>query len=368
VGDPLRILHVVVNMNRGGAEMLIMNLYRNVDRSKVQFDFLTCKEGEFDSEILKLGGKVHRIPYITDVGHFRYVKELNSFFTRNNEYKIVHSHMDKMSGLILRSAKKVGIPLRISHSHNTSSEGRIAAKLYKWLIGNLILPNATNLVACSTNSAKWLFKGQSRSTKIIKNGIEIEKFTYNPKSREVVRDLLNLDPNTFVIGHIGRLDHQKNHTFLIDIFSKFNQVNGNSVLILVGDGPMSEDIKRKVLELGIADKVKFLGIRTDIHLLLQAFDVFVFPSLHEGLPVSLIEAQGSGLPCLISDRITKEVNIGSNLVDFVPLTDKKLWVKKMKDIASNPIDRISNVPFSMNGYDIKEEANNLENFYLSITG
>jgi glycosyltransferase involved in cell wall biosynthesis len=366
VGGPLRILHVVVNMNRGGAEMLIMSLYRNIDRSKVQFDFLTCKEGEFDSEILNLGGRVHRIPYITDVGHFQYVKELDSFFKRNNEYRIVHSHMDKMSGLILWSAKKAGIPFRIPHSHNTSSEGGTVAKIYKWFIGNLILPNATNLVACSINSAKWLFKGQSQSTQIIKNGIEKEKFTYNPKSRELVRGVLNLEPNTFVIGHVGRFNHQKNHVFLIEVFSKFNQINKNSVLILVGDGPTRTDIKKKVLELKIADKVKFLGIRSDIHHLLQAFDVFVFPSLHEGLPVSLIEAQGSGLPCLISDRISKEVKIGCNLVDFIPLTDKNKWIKRMKDIASNPINRF--VPLSMEGYDIKEEAINLEKFYLSISG
>ncbi|MDQ0198788.1 glycosyltransferase family 1 protein [Neobacillus ginsengisoli] len=368
MGSPLRILHVVVNMNRGGAETLIMNLYRNIDRSKVQFDFLTCKEGVFDSEILKMGGNVHRIPYISDVGHFKYVNELDHFFSANNQYKIVHSHMDKMTGLVLRSAKRAGIPIRISHSHNTSSEGGFAARVYKWYIGKYILTSATNLFACSNKAADWLFTGKSNSAKILKNGIESEKFAYSPKIRKEIREELNLT-NQFVIGHIGRFAHQKNHHFLIEIFSNFSQINNDSVLILVGDGPLRVDIEKQVRDLNLVDKVKFVGIRSDIHRLLQAFDVLVFPSLHEGLPVSLIEAQGAGLPCLISDNISQEVDLGCNLVDFIPLTDLKQWVQKIKGIEPIGFNRrIASNSISIQGYDIKETAGNIEEFYLSISG
>ncbi len=178
MGSPLRVLHVVVNMNRGGAETLIMNLYRNIDRTKVQFDFLTCKEGVFDSEIHEMGGKIHRIPYVTEVGHSGYVKELDLFFKEHPDYEIVHSHLDKMSGLVLRAAKKAEIPVRIAHSHNTQSEGGIGAKGYKWLVGRYINWNATHMFACSEVAAKWLFGSQAHKASILKNGIECDKFQF----------------------------------------------------------------------------------------------------------------------------------------------------------------------------------------------
>jgi glycosyltransferase involved in cell wall biosynthesis len=369
VGNPLRILHVVVNMNRGGAETLIMNLYRNIDRTKVQFDFLTCKEGVFDSDILEMGGRIHRIPYISDVGHFNYVKGLKNFFNRNNQYKIVHSHMDKMTGLVLREAKKAGIPFRISHSHNTSSEGGIASRVYKWYVGNFINPNATNLFACSNLAAKWLFNYKSQASKILKNGIECDRFVFSSQIREEVRVELKIAKGVFVLGHVGRFAHQKNHAFLIKLFAEFNKVNQESILLLVGDGPLRSDIENLVLELKLEEKVKFIGIRSDIQRILQAFDVFVFPSLHEGLPVSLIEAQASGLPCLISDNVSKEVDLGMNLVDFISLTDKKQWVKRIEETALMHQSRsVFSESIVSKGYDIRETAAIIEKFYLSISG
>lgn len=356
-------------MNRGGAETLIMNLYRNIDRNKVQFDFLTCKKGVFDSEIIQMGGKVHRIPYITDVGHFKYIKELNHFFSLNNDYKIVHSHMDKMTGFVLHKAKKAGIPIRISHSHNTSSEGGTASRIYKWVAGNFILPNATNLIACSTIAAEWLFKGHSSKTKILKNGIECSQFAFSESVRREVREELNIKENAFVLGHIGRFNHQKNHTFLLDIFAKFNNKNRNSLLLLVGDGSLRSDIEKQVEELKLVNKVRFVGIRNDINRILQAFDVFVFPSLHEGLPVSLIEAQASGLPCAISTNISKEVDLGSNLVEFLSLAEQDLWIQKLIQIATSRSSRkiVTDIVVEQ-GYDIRETAGNIEDFYLSISG
>ncbi|MBM7651864.1 glycosyltransferase family 1 protein [Neobacillus cucumis] len=369
MGGPLRILHVVVNMNRGGAETLIMNLYRNIDKTKVQFDFLTCKEGVFDSEILRMGGKVYRIPYITDVGHFKYIKELKGFFKENKHYKIVHSHMDKMSGFVLREAKKAGIPIRISHSHNTSSEGGIISKIYKWYAGNYILTTATDLFACSDYAAKWLFKMKSSEAKIIKNGIESGQFIYSMKSRNKIRQELNIDEDKFVLGHVGRFNHQKNHNFLIDIFTKFNEVNNESVLLLIGDGPLRSTIEKKVIQLNIQDKVKFIGIRNDINQILQGLDVFVFPSLHEGLPVSLIEAQGAGLPCFISENISKEVDLGGNLVHFLPLDKEDQWLKKIVEIDSTkPSRKLMSTVLKEQGYDIEDTVEIIVKYYLSKSG
>ena len=366
MGSPIRVLHVVVNMNRGGAETLIMNLYRNIDRAKVQFDFLTCKEGVFDSEIKAMGGKIYRIPYVSDVGHGGYVRELNQFFQRHSHYQIVHSHMDKMSGLVLRAAKKAGILNRIAHSHNTSSEGGTVTRVYKWYVGQYIETSATHLYACSQLAGSWLYsKGVKRPT-IIKNGIECEKFSFSEQIRQSVREELNIGEKTFVLGHVGRFARQKNHLFLIDVFNSFQQVKKDSVLILAGDGPLREEIEKKVKKLSLENKVKFIGIRSDINRILQAFDVFVFPSFHEGLPVTLVEAQATGLPCLISDHITKEIDLGLNLVDQISLKDSKMWLTGLKNVESGHERKNANSSFTASGYDIRKTALKLQNDYLKM--
>lgn len=367
MGSPLRVLHVVVNMNRGGAETLIMNLYRNMDRSKVQFDFLTCKEGVFDEEIKQLGGIVHRIPYVTDVGHRGYIHALRSFFATHQQYQIVHSHMDKMSGFVLREAKRSGIPIRIAHSHNTSSEGGTLVKIYKWYAGRSILSCATHLLACSNAAAKWLFERESSVAEVLKNGIEYDRFAFSLETREEIRKELGLHEDTFVIGHVGRFAHQKNHSFLIEIFVQLLKVKPNSILVLAGDGPLRSKIEQKVKELHIENCVKFLGVRSEIHHLLQAFDVFLFPSLHEGLPVTLIEAQGAGLPCIISDTITKEVDLGLDLVNYISLHDQNAWLEEINRIVLRHASRsIREKALYDAGYDIKHTAKLTRNFYLTI--
>jgi glycosyltransferase involved in cell wall biosynthesis len=366
VGSPIRVLHAVVNMNRGGAETLLMNLYRNIDRTKVQFDFLTCKEGVFDQEIVQMGGRVHRIPYISDIGHFQYIDHLNEFFRKNNSYRIVHSHMDKMSGLVLRGAKKAGIPIRISHSHNTQSEGGLAARIYKWFSGRYILPNATDYIACSSSAAQWLFAEKSNRATILKNGIDYTAFAYSPSVRNQVRKELCLNEETFVLGHVGRFCLQKNHSFLLDIFAQYAQRHENSVLILVGDGPLRKEVENKSKELCLVEKVNFMGVRSDINRLLQAFDLFIFPSLHEGLPVSLIEAQASGVPCLISDQVSEEVDLGVNLIKYASLNNSQEWLRKIQNISDSQHDRrIPPATLSDSGYNIIETAYEMERFYLN---
>lgn len=368
MGSPVRILHVVVNMNRGGAETLIMNLYRNIDRSKVQFDFLTCREGAFDQEIRQLGGEIHTIPYISDVGHFKYVQHLNTFF-KKNQYKIVHSHMDKMSGLVLRAAKKAGVPIRISHSHNTQSEGGMAAKIYKWLSGKLIPSSATNLFACSTIAAEWLFQERAGFTQIIKNGIDANRFAFSTAIRNTVREELHIKEKSFVLGHVGRFSPQKNHFFLLELFAKFHEKYPDSLLLLAGDGPLRVPIEKRINELQLNEHVILMGIRDDIDRILHGFDVFVFPSLHEGLPVSLVEAQGAGLPCLIADTISREADLGLQLVQFLPLTNQQIWLENLVKIAGKPLIRaVSPRSIADRGYDIKDSADDLEQFYLQVSG
>ncbi|WP_429724483.1 glycosyltransferase family 1 protein [Bacillus pacificus] len=363
----LRILHVVVNMNRGGTETLLMNLYRNLDYSRVQFDFLTCKEGIFDKEIIERGGKIHRIPYISDVGHIVYMKNSDNFFQSHPEYNIVHSHMDKMSGFVLRSAKKMGIPIRIAHSHSTDSEGGFLAKIYKEYAGRFLLSSTTHLFACSRAAATWLFAKRASEAIILKNGIECDDFLFSVETRNEVRQELQVQEDTFILGHVGRFSVPKNHTFLIDIFSKIIKLKPNSVLVLVGDGPLRIEMEKKIQRLKLQEKVRFLGSRSDVNRLLQAFDIFVFPSLYEGLPVTLIEAQGNGLPCIIADSVTQEVDMGLDLVQPLTLTNQDLWIETInnKEVRKE-IKNIFRQRLAESGFDILVTAKKLQEFYLSI--
>ncbi|MEH7074914.1 glycosyltransferase family 1 protein [Neobacillus drentensis] len=365
MSKPIRVLHVVVNMNRGGAETLIMNLYRNINRSKVQFDFLTCKEGVFDQEIKELGGTIHRIPYINEVGHFGYIKALNNFFSNHNGYKIVHSHLNRMSGFVVRAAKKYGIRYCISHSHNTGGEGGMLAKGYKWYSGLFIPSNSNYTFACSQAAAKWLFGSKSNDAKLLNNGIEPEMFSYSPDIRMMKRQELEIS-DQLVLGHVGRFTKQKNHKFLIEVFADLVKRRPNSILLLCGDGVLRKDIEERVNELNIQEKVKFLGVRSDINHLLQAFDLFLFPSLHEGLPVTLIEAQAAGIPCFISDEITREVDLGLDLIKFFNLTSRDLWVTELEKFNGEIVDRHTSKLKKLRdrGYDIKNTAEWLQDFYI----
>lgn len=367
MSEPIRVLHVVVNMNRGGAETLIMNLYRNIDKSKIQFDFLTCKKGVFDEEIIQLGGRVYRIPYVSDIGHFKYLKELKHFFKTHSNYKIVHSHLDKMSGFVLTAAKKAGIEVRIAHSHNTKNEGGILANIYKNYAGRFIQRSASHLLACSKSAANWLFNEDVQDVLIVNNGIELERFQYSSIVRQKKRSELGIDNNQFIIGHIGRFNHQKNHDFIIEVFYEYVKLDSNSLLILVGDGSLRSSIQSKIEKYKLTEKVKLLGVRDDVEYLYQTFDLFIFPSFHEGLPLTLIEAQGSGLPCLISEHITEEVDLGLHLIKRLSIENKDYWVKEIQKKSNESKKRhMSQRLIKEKGYDIKETSKLIENYYLRL--
>lgn len=363
--NKMRILHIIHAMDVGGAETFIMNVYRNINREKVQFDFLVNDIGYFDKEIEKLGGIIYKMPYITEVFQLKYSKYLTMFFNEHKEYQIVHSHLDQVTGIILKVAKKCNVKVRIAHSHNTSNSNGIAGKIYKRYIQTMINRNANNYFACSENAARWLFKNNSKKAIVVKNGIDINKFKFNSKKRKSIREELGILEDTHLIGHIGSFREQKNHTFLIDIFNEYVSKYSDSILILVGIGPLEKEIKDKVKKYNLEMKVRFLGLRDDADKLYSSFDILLFPSLHEGLSVAMIEAQASGLNILASNTIDKNSDITENIT-FMSLDEKAdIWSSEINSILERRKTReIDDIIIDKAGYNINKTTKMLEEFYI----
>ncbi|MGW8424552.1 glycosyltransferase family 1 protein [Peribacillus simplex] len=363
--DPIRILHILNSMNRGGSETMIMNYYRNIDRKKVQFDFLlTAQEkSDYEDEIISLGGNIHRVPPIQMKSIYKFFVQLNEFYKQNSGYRIVHSHRSSVSSLFLLLAKRNNIPIRIAHSHSSKSELGVKGRIRN----ALMLPlkySCTDMFACGQVAGEWLFGKEKNDTfTIVNNAIEAKEFVYNPTTRDKLRNELNISEK-FVLGHVGRFSHPKNHEFLIDIFYEVYKKNSNSVLLLVGSGELEEAIRKKVEMLGLTHVVKFLGLRLDIPHILQTFDVFVFPSHFEGLPVVTIESQASGLKTIVSSDITKEIQI-TDLVKSISLSDSpELWAKYILQWENGYERKDTYIKIEESGYDIKQEVKKLEKFYM----
>ena len=319
--QPQRVLQVATIMNRGGLETMLMNYYRHIDRSKVQFDFLVHRyeRGTFDDEIESLGGKIFRMPPIHPRYFCRYFRELNSFFSTHPEYKIVHSHLDLLSTFVLHSAKRHGVPVRIAHSHSAGLSDTGLKKLFKLWSRTHLNAQCTHYFACSTEAGIFQF-GQELIDKgkliVIHNGINTKDFTFIPKTRNRIRHQMGLK-NSLVFGHVGRFASPKNHAFLLDIFNEICRLHPHVRLMLVGDGVLRPQIEKKAASPGLLDKIIFTGERSDVNELMMAMDLFLFPSLFEGFPVTCIEAQCSGLPVLMADTITPEAALTSNAF-FMP--------------------------------------------------
>lgn len=357
--NPIRILQVTTIMNRGGLETMIMNYYRKLDRSKVQFDFLVHREerGDYDDEIESMGGKIYRMPRIMPGNYRKYFKSLDDFFKANKEYKVVHSHINENSGFVLRAAKKYNIPCRIAHSHQ--SDLKVDYKYPFRMFARLYLKNANNYFACGDRAGKWLF-GKKDFT-ILNNAVDSELFRINKDSSERVRKELKIE-DKFVIGHVGRFNPQKNHEFLISVFNEILKIKENAVLLLIGEGYLEEKIKEQVKDLGIEENVKFLGLRTDIPDLMQGMDLFLFPSLFEGLPVVLVEAQAAGLKCVTSTGVTKESDL-TNSIEFYDLNlSPKEWAQKILSLDINKKD--NSQILKEKGYDSATNIKWLVDFYF----
>ena len=283
--EKIIVAHIMGKWNGGGVESVVMNYYKNIDRNRIQFHFL-CDEDSTDipyEEIEKLGGKVIVIPPYQKL--FKYQKELYRIFKENN-YKIVHSHINALSVFPLKIAKKAGVPIRIAHSHSTSNKKEWKKNILKMILRPFSKLYANNYFACTEYAGKWLFGKkvvERKELNVINNAIDLKKFEFNENTREDLRKELGIKEDVLVIGHVGRFMKQKNHEFLIDVFEKAIKQDDNIYLILVGQGPLEDKIKEMAKEKGIEYKILFLGQRNDVNKLYQAMDIFVLPSLYEGL-------------------------------------------------------------------------------------
>lgn len=357
-----RVLHVVGSINAGGMETMIMNYYRNIDRTKIQFDFLIFTEGKgfYEDEIISLGGKIYKVtPRRRNV--VKNYLELKKFF-KANKYDVVHIHQGVTTLLPLKFAKKYGISKRIVHNHGINRKIKKVLKPYiEIYVKPKIKKLATHYFACSENILDHLYSKdiiQNKKYFICKNAIDIEKFKYQDKIRKEKRESLKID-DKIVLGHVGTFTVPKNHEFLIDIFSKLYEKNNKYILLLIGEGPLEDTIKAKVEELNLTGSVMFLGRREDVNELMMAMDILLFPSLYEGLPVTLIEAQYAGVDVIASNNITKEVKI-SDKIKFLNL-DITHWITEILDFVSGHTHNIQ----ILNGeFNILKAVNNLEKIYL----
>lgn len=359
MSSPIRILHIVTHMERGGLETMIMNYYRAIDRQHIQFDFLVHRstEAAYDHEILSLGGTIYHLPPLNPFNP-SYLHALDNFFAKHPQYRLVHCHLDCMSAIPLKYAKKHGIPVRIAHAHSSSQDRDwkyLLKSYYKTRIGKY----ATDLFACSLAAGKWTFGKDN--FKVLPNAIDAKAYAFDLQKRTQLRLQLGLQ-DRFVIGHVGRFCPVKNHQFLLKVFAEIAKSDTESILLLVGDGSLRPAIEKHAKDLALQERVRFLGIRPDVSDLLQVMDVFLFPSLFEGLPVSLIEAQAAGLPCLISDRVPIESKKTDGVCQLSLDTDITEWANTLLNIAriprKNTLEQIQ-----LSGFDIKQNAGWLANYY-----
>lgn len=361
----IRVLHIIGKMDRAGAETMLMNLYRNIDRSEIQFDFVTFTDevGDYDAEITKLGGKI--IPILASNPIERMLK-LQNFLKQNPEYKIVHAHMLLSNAFHLLAAKGAGVKNRISHAHSTSNgQFNMAKKIYeKWaLITNNKL--ATQKIACSELAAQYLF-GTSKGVWLLPNAVDIQKMiTVARQSRDYINQ--ELSDNNIKIIQVGRFAEVKNHKFSIQVAEELKKRDVDFTIYFIGQGPIEDMIKEQVKKRDLDNNIIFLGLRTDIAELMASADYMIMPSLYEGFPVVLVESQATGLKSIVSDQISQEVDLGLGLIKFLPLNSKKDWVdrllapkklKKDRDVIVNTLKE--------KGFDAATNAQELSQFYKSL--
>lgn len=366
------VLQVLGCLDRGGAETMVMNLYHNIDISKVQFGFVvhTNKKGAYDDEVKRMGGKIYRAPKYRIINHFQYVNWWKCFYKIHKEYKIVHAHIRSSSAIFLAIAKKMGY-ITIAHSHSTSNGKGIYA-IIKDILQLPIRYIADYLFSCSDDAGRWLYgsKVTKRTNyKMIPNCIDCKQFRYSEVQRKRIRKEQGIREDCFVVGHIGRFHEAKNHKYMIKIFVEILNKKPDTMFLLVGDGELRERIEKECVTLDIREQVIFTGLQFHPEQFYQAMDLFLFPSLWEGLPMSVVEAQASGLPCIISDRITKNVQI-TDLVQYKSLNENpKEWaeaVLKYEKRVRIGLDEHQQI--KLKRFDSTFVAEELQKFYLKLDG
>ena len=366
--EPVRVLHILHGMAQGGAETMLMNYYRCIDRNQLQFDFLLTsdKKGAYEDEILELGGRIYRLPLLTKFTPWKYLFAIHRFFKNHPEYKIVHSHTSSKSTFPLWIAKINHVPVRICHSHIAKSEQGINGYIRDFL-KPFLKGVATDYFSCGRDAAVWLYGKKfcdSHEVMILNNAIHSSWYLENKEVRKEMRVKMNLDEN-FVVGHVGRFFPQKNHTFILDVFRAIHDKNPLAKLLLVGDGGLRHEIEKKILALDLKDSVILTGNVPDVYNYMQAMDIFLFPSNYEGLPLVLIEAQAAGLRCFSSaGAVTEEVNL-AGLIEYIPLSKPaEYWADRILRCAAGyeRIDTYEQIVKS--GYDAETAVEWIQNFYL----
>lgn len=357
----IRILQCVNNMHRAGLETMLMNYYRHIDRSRIQFDFLTHRpeRSDYDDEIESLGGRVYYAPRLYPQHYAAYFSFMKNFFREHPEYQIVHSHIDAMSYLPLCAAQKAGVPIRIAHSHSTSIDRDFKYPI-KQLFRKRMLHVANHCCACGQDAGRFLFGGESFT--LIPNAIDATSFVYDESVRREVRTELALDQR-LVIGHVGRFSYPKNHLYLLEIFAEIRKIRPDSVLMLVGTGEKEQEVRKRAEALALSEHIRFMGSRSDVNRLYQAMDVFVMPSLFEGVPLTGVEAQFAQLPCIFSDKVPDEVAF-TPLSCFVPLSDSPFaWAVQVLDAITPERGQLE---LTGTKYDIRFAHKRLTDYYLHL--
>lgn len=366
----LRILHIIGTLHGGGAQNMIMNIYRNIDRSKIQFDFVAhmTRKNDFSDEIKQLGGRIYYAPRFKGINIIEYKNWWNKFFDEHSEYSIIHAHMTSTTYLYVDSAHKHGITV-IAHSHSGSQRGNFIERAYKTALTKSLKSKADYLFACSELAGinKFGERGiHQKNYYMIKNAIDAEKYVFDDGIRRDVRAELKSEDN-LLFGHIGTFSEPKNHMYLLEVFSEIHKRNNNARLVMAGDGILRPQIEEKIKELGIEQCTALIGYRKDINKLLMALDLLLFPSFFEGLSVTVIEAQATGLRCLVSDRLSQEHKI-TELVEFESIDEApEVWAEKALAMADGykRENRITDI--IENGYSIKDTTKWISDFYESIS-
>ncbi|MBQ3789953.1 MAG: glycosyltransferase family 1 protein [Lachnospiraceae bacterium] len=364
----IRVLQSVSNMARAGIETMLMNYYRHIDRERIQFDFIANKPlpGEYDEEIRVMGGRIFVGPGLRPDCFSTYQLFMEGIIEQNPDIKIVHGHNEAMAYYALYGAQKAGVKVRIAHAHNTKI-GFDYKYPVKILCKQLLPGAATDYWACGRDAGIYYFgkKRWEKRGEIIHNAINLDRFRFDPEVRERVRREHGLE-DCYLVGHVGRFAKQKNHPQLLDIFGEVARADDKARLILIGVGGTEAAMRRKAVQMGLGEKVLFLGQMANVNDWYQAFDCFVLPSLFEGLPVTGIEAQTAGLPCLFSDRVTDEVLLTPEAIRLSIKDNNEEWASRILSLRGEH-DRTSGIEMVRDaGYDIRQEAGKLQNRYIEM--
>lgn len=382
MADAVRILHVLGGTGLGGAESRIMDLYRQMNRDEIQFDFLVHssavngfredapkRQAQFyDEEIKQLGGRIYVLPKFKVYNYLAYNKAIQDFFGKHHEFRVVQGHMTSTAGIYLPIAKRYGIPITVAHARSAGVDKGLKGIATKILRKNLY-KKADYCFACSKLAGLSVYgkrQVDAGTVKIIYNAIDAGKYVYQPEKREYMRQKLAVE-GKFVLGHVGRFSAPKNHPYLIEIFAALCSIREDAVLVLLGDGPDKAAIEQKCIELGVRGKVLFMGNCRQPEDYYQAFDFFLLPSLYEGLPGALVEAQAAGLRCLVSDTVTREAQ-ATDLVTYMDIgKPASVWAGEILKQADydrrNTYQEIAEA-----GLDVKKQAESYRYFYLNGDG